>query len=543
MTRFTDSFSSFIPILLAALMSGVALFYAVNATHDLQWPGEMDFFRDMGSTQSIVDGQGSADALFYRETRWYNPGLAAIFAQLVTLTGLPIHVMYAQAGPYLNLLGPVGLFVLAWTLFGRWAGVLALGGYLFLGNHSVTTWHQATYSAWAWSWNFAQGLFFLSAVAMFKTLRGANLLWSLVSGILLGLTLLVHTAPTFILAVFFTLSCFYYAWHSVDKANAFRYLLCLLIAGITAFLIALPYLGPIFSAYGFKIKNVVPTEYVSMGASEVLHQMAGTRSVVFVFASLSLWFVPNLLLLKRSRIVELRIFFVSIVFLTLLAFSIQVLRSNGIRLPQMFPAFHFHMYFKVLEILLFAAGMLMLSRILLNLFTRMNPLYRQSDLTVNLLAVGLLGLLILTNFPSYVNRTDFQAFREAAIDYTAGQAEVELYQWVLRQTKPEDVFLVDGDARLMSVSAAGRKLVAHEGMYTNPYINYQQRLEDHERMKLLAAQENWSELHTLAERYSLDFLIVDMRTEPCCSNQSGTAPLKAVFRNQRYVVYRYRAGS
>src|ERR671919_104385 len=115
--------SSRVPVLLAAALIVLAFWFAVQATRGLEWPVESDFYRDMGAAQSMLDGNYPSDPLYLGEISWYNPLLPGIVALITAGTGLPLRVVYVQAGPYLNLLGPVFLFILASLLVGRWAAL------------------------------------------------------------------------------------------------------------------------------------------------------------------------------------------------------------------------------------------------------------------------------------------------------------------------------------------------------------------------------------------------------------------------------------
>src|ERR1700722_1670578 len=102
-----------VPTLLAAALIGFVFFLGLRATSDLEWPCESDFFRDMGSAQTFLDGRPGSDPAYLGEFNWYNPLQPTLFAGLAWLTGLPLHVLYARAGAYLNLIGPIGFYILA----------------------------------------------------------------------------------------------------------------------------------------------------------------------------------------------------------------------------------------------------------------------------------------------------------------------------------------------------------------------------------------------------------------------------------------------
>ena len=99
------------PAAVAVTMTLAAFALAVRATVGLEWPCEIDFFRDLGAAQTWLDGRAGTDPAYLGEVNWYNPLQPAIFAGLATVTGLPLPRLYAQAGPYLNLLGPFAFYL------------------------------------------------------------------------------------------------------------------------------------------------------------------------------------------------------------------------------------------------------------------------------------------------------------------------------------------------------------------------------------------------------------------------------------------------
>ena len=73
----------------------------------------------------MADGSPVADPFYRGESIWYNPLVPGLVATLGHLGRHPVHVLYAQAGAYLNLLGPIAFFLLLDACFGLPAAVLA----------------------------------------------------------------------------------------------------------------------------------------------------------------------------------------------------------------------------------------------------------------------------------------------------------------------------------------------------------------------------------------------------------------------------------
>lgn len=530
------------PITVAILMTIVAFSYAVKNTHDLQWPGEVDFFRDMGAVQSILENKGTADPLFYDEVRWYNPAVPTIVASIVKLSDQPLSQVYAQVGPYLNLLGPIAFFIFCRFLIGNWPAVFALSAYLFLGNHAAFTWHQATYSAWAWPWNVAQGVFFITATVLLTTYRLNSYLWAIVAGFFLGLTLLFHTAPAFILTLLVTIITIKRLLNASSAVEIRQQITLYSLIGFTSILVALPFLGPLALEYGFVIKNREPTKYVAMGFSEVISYCFNIRFVVFLVTFAVLWTRPAITGLSNTVIGELRTLSTLVVTLLLVAFGIQYLRAFNIDLPQLYPSFHFHIYFKIVEALLFGLGVCLLSSGFVTVVfgTDSNsPLNDARSLAVSTASIVVYLGLVFTN---YTQRVDFIGTNKTAMYYAEKNDEIALYDWLLSDTSIDDVFLAEGDARLFSVSAAGRKVMVHDGVFTSPYVNFEQRWRDQQLIYDALKDQNLESFATLAKAYSIDYIIINNQLDAFHNSKLVAADVfEQVFTTGLYHVYRYHS--
>src|SRR5207244_424867 len=108
----------------------------------------------------IRDGDLTGDPMYRGETAWYNPLVASVVATGSWVSGAPVHRVYVRLGAFLNLLAPLGLFVLVSTLSDGWTALASVVGFLFVVNHNAPSWACATYSPWLITANFAQSLFY-----------------------------------------------------------------------------------------------------------------------------------------------------------------------------------------------------------------------------------------------------------------------------------------------------------------------------------------------------------------------------------------------
>jgi hypothetical protein len=186
--------------LLVALLCGAALAQGLLTVSGLEWPGEPDLFRDIAQAQTFADGGWQADPFYRGETLWYNPLVPGMVAAAAKITGVAVHTLYVELGPPLNLLGPIGLAVLAATLFGSRAAAASLVAFLFLRHPRLPAWESATYSPWLLAGVFSQGLFYLTLALYVRIRSSARSAPFMLAGLCAGITFLGHTAPAVVLA-------------------------------------------------------------------------------------------------------------------------------------------------------------------------------------------------------------------------------------------------------------------------------------------------------------------------------------------------------
>src|SRR5215471_17532848 len=95
-----------------ALLLLLAFFQCYRTVHDLQWAYDPDFDRDIAFARGLLEGHFGKDPNYQGAWLWYNPLLFSVEAGLYKLTGVPLHVIAATAGLYLNLLGPIFFFIM-----------------------------------------------------------------------------------------------------------------------------------------------------------------------------------------------------------------------------------------------------------------------------------------------------------------------------------------------------------------------------------------------------------------------------------------------
>jgi hypothetical protein len=243
-----------------AILCAPPFVLGIQGTRGLSWPDDPDFFRDIAQAQSFADGHLLDDPFYRGESLWYNPLVPALVAGLSKITGAPVHTVYARGGAYLNILAPILFAALVARCFGSLAGVVALTVFLYHVPRGPTG-AVPFYSPWLYNSNFAQALFYLTLLVYLSLDEGR---WRryLLTGLLLGLTFLGHTAPFLVLCVLFMVECARHATRD-PRAALERYGLLFAMAALAA----TPLLVSIVGRYHLEIRNPAPMLWVSWSAS------------------------------------------------------------------------------------------------------------------------------------------------------------------------------------------------------------------------------------------------------------------------------------
>lgn len=513
-----------VPELPALVMLFAALELAITTTADLDWPPRDDFYREMGSTQSIMDGRSKSDPAYLREAAWYNPLVPRLVALVAPHTRLPLPTLYTRAGPYFNLLTPLGFYLLVALLFGRWTAVASLGVFLFTVAPFLPPRVLGTYSPWLWTRNFAPGFFFLTAAAMVLAFASRKIRWCMVSGALLGLTALVHTAPALILVLFLLIACATEAlrprWALSSDGRLAPKNASIVLA--ISFIVASDYLLSLLFRYGFEIKNSAPTLYVGITAPEVLHGVLSVRTVLAIIGGIVLVSIPSSFSINpRSRNALVILF--SATFLPL-TYGMVALSAGyrGIELRQVVPAFHFHIYFTALQAIFAGIALRYAAQSLVILMRKTLEARRVSATppedapSERFVLLALIAVVIIPGLPGYLSSYDLRQFRFDAIENARRADITELYRWALRSAAPDDVFLVDPLIGLRAISSAGRKVVVLPQNYSNPYVDYDLRKRDADLMYRYLRGEEIDSFLALASRYEVRYVVAAKSADDCC---------------------------
>jgi hypothetical protein len=490
----------------------IALFCAVHAVRGLSWPAEIDLYRDLGTSNALLDGNWWGDQTYPGQMRWYPPLLPALIAGISHLTGASTHIVYTRGGPWLNLLGPIFFFLVARRWVGALGAAAAMFGLLFLGPKGLDAWKYATYSAWLWPFAFAFGPTFATLLAhpAFARNPGASpLARSALTGALLGLTFLIHPAPAMILAFTFAgyaVMSSLSAQPAAEKRGAW---IGLAVIALVSAALALPYIVPLFRMYRLHMVNASPARNVGISLHEMIKELVTPRMAVAAVGLVGLarsgaWRVWRASARPTGRL----LFAFSLATLSLFGYGLlaQVLETLHILvLPMFVPTLHFHLYVNTLELLGFGAGFVTLVGFCAPRIARVV----KARVSEGELAVGALVALAVLLLPRHLHSRDLTHYRQASAGFADDPALHDLYGWLRDRTPPDAVVLCHEGVAGYTVGAAGRGVVRMPMNHSNPYVSFAQREADNDRMFQALHDGDDLIFRTLAARYRVAYVALE----------------------------------
>ena len=447
-------------ILTAVAACGVALATALYFVHGLQLPYADDNYRDLAQAQATLDGHPFSDPFFAGEWIWYNPLLPWLVALGASLTGASLAPFHVQAGPWLNLLGPIAFYLVAMRVAGRHAALVALVLFLFVNGQTDSSRDHSTYGPWLYVASFAQGLFYLTILALRRARHDQTVQSALLVGGLIGITLLTHAGPAVVLALV-----------AMCVLRPRRWM----IAGFAGLIVASPYLYALVVHYGAHVRNVVPMA----GGMWLTASIVRFPELLWANALLIACGVAGLFLLK-DRVVGAWLG----VSLLLLGYGLWCDRIPV--LPRIVPTFHFWRY--AMAGLTVYAGVAIWS-----LIRRLAG--ARADLLVSVAAVVVVGAV----YPRYLERPDF--WGRAISQQRAATAWLTPY--LREHTAPDDVVLAPTDVALQLVGPAGRNVVALHPIFSNPYVDPTPRIHDQREMFDALEAGDSQRFLTIARKYGV----------------------------------------
>jgi hypothetical protein len=527
---------------LLVVLCALAFVPGVQATGDLNWPGDQDLLRDIAQSQTFVDGDWLADPQYLGETIWYNPLTPSIVATVARVTNQPVPVLYTRLGAYLNFLAPIGLYLLVALLLDRWAAVGAVFAFLFMAPPTnEPSWAVGTYSPWLFTANFAQGWMYLTLAAYVIALRRATTRWWALVGGLLGITFLAHTAPAVIVGGIIALHT---SVRAIQSRSLRRPLIALGAIIIAALIVSAPLTLSIVGRYQLHVLNPAPTNWayepLTLRNFEAFIQGnfidRGWTMLLVGLGLIAVW--------RNRRAATPLITFWLIIALAFLIYHYvrQLARRDGVILPTIVPGFHFLLYFRVAQSMLLGGGVMALGALAANFAAKVVPCVRgkQSGLARGLSLAILAGMLI-TAYPAYLNSDDLVGQRIDAEQVGQNTDRITAYQWVRANTQRHDVFLAGDSVGTFVISPAGRKLIAGDSVFVSPYVDWAAHNADREALwAALEAQDEVAFRLLMAKYQSVYVAVSGDRLRRLAADMPPF--VERVFASETVQMYRLRQG-
>jgi hypothetical protein len=517
---------------IAALLLVAALIPGVLATSDLTWPYDLDHFRDIGVAHTIQEGgwRGWREDPFYAgEVAWYNPLIPAIVALAATIVQAPIPETFTRIGAAINLLPAVLFFICARRLIGPAAALPALTAWLFL-PHSPPAWGAAMYTPWLFPATAAHALFYGGAIAWLRALERPSLSRLSVAGLILGLTLLAHTAPALVLTGIIVATALLAparlsplgALGVAGRAKAIA------VPGAIAAIVASPFLLPIALRYGFHILNRMPGSWTDERLSFTNLGLRLMKPSTWPMTLLTVTGAIDLLRRHAAAAPEARIglggpgpptknhrasgaaltvptlIMMSWGVITLVLFITSTLGQSSELLPVVVPAFHFYFLLRALACLAFGAGFMVMSGALGRWWSRQAAAVEVTATGVALVVTVLLSAAL---YPDYLDREAFTSARRRAIEWQSSD-DARAREWIRGNTSREAVFAAYDDDALRIVGAAGRKVVCMDPYFSNPYLDRTPRAAARDQLFAALVAGERDKFLDLARSYRVTHILI-----------------------------------
>jgi hypothetical protein len=527
------------------IMLLLAFLQCYKAVHDLHWAYEPDFDRDIGYIRNILDGHFGQDPNIDGQYLWYNPLMYMTETGLVKLTGLPINIVVARAGMFLNLLSPIAFFIMLVKLFDYKIALAGLLSFVFLANGNLPGWGGATYSPWLLADCFVQFIFYINLYLCYKAYQKQQLIWFAVLGTGIGIGFLGHAAPTIIMILILVLlqgQKMIQAIKERDFAGLGTYFLQGVATLVPFLVFSFPFLYYIVGKYQMHFINRVILECAPgiFARKATLELIKVNLSISLIIAIVGfVWFYKN----YQEKLIRKIILNWLYITLVLYAYSSVVPTADKmlhINLPDTIPAVHYFFYFKAVQSVFFGFGLIFLFKWAVDAASKLNkakkeqPYLKHPD---NLLIAFIL-LCTVAYYPIYSKRQDFTEPRQQALNKEKRKDDLDIYYFISKNLPLEQVILCPYGQSLFPVMATGMKMVSIEVYFSNPYISFDEREKDRETMLAYLSdpsREPAATAEKLFAQYKVSYILLTNPEYETYKNPPF-ASSKIVFKNNKYTL-------
>jgi hypothetical protein len=311
--------------------------------------------------------------------------------------------------------------------------------------------------------------------------------WYLLTGVLLGMAFLAHAGPAIMLGVIIALHTVITVIRDQTQRRAALINFGLIIG--LALIFSAPLTYSLVVHYRLVVLNLIPGD--SMHRRVALDNFGTYWRDSTIGQPLFLVVVVGFISIFKEarrpssrRVIALWLFGA----IGLLAYSYlrQFLKRQSVEIPGFVPSYHFLIYLTAVESILFGAGVIALCRLIAGLIMRLlkarsEAAFTRPRIEYGLVLAALIGLLIAV-WPAYLEREDFNDLPRGSVLYGQNADFVNTYNWLRDHARPIDVVLTSDRLATYVVGPAGRKIVAGDSFYANPYVDWKARAADRDTM-------------------------------------------------------------
>jgi hypothetical protein len=477
-----------LPVALLTALLLLAFSYGVGTTGNLYWPADSDLERDSAQAMTIYDGDLLGDPQYVGEMLWYNPLTPSLVALIARVSNQPLPLIYTRAGAYFNLFVPILFYVLVAVLLDQWKALVATAAFLFVQIAPPTSSQfYATYTAWLFAAELAQAWLYGTLIVFVIAIRTQRRRWFVLTGILLGLAFLAHSGPALMLGI----SIAGYTAMIVIRNQTQRRAALInfgVIIGL-ALIVSAPLTYSLVVRYRLDVFNLIPGDSIHppVALDNLVTYWRASTIEQPLFLVVIVGFIAIFRRARRpgSRLI-IALWLLGAIGVLAYSYLRQYLKRQGIEIPGFVPSYHFLVYLRAVESLLFGAGVVALCGMAASLIVRMFKVRSEATTTRlrvehGLVMVVLIGLFIAV-WPAYLERRDFNDLPRGSVLYEQNADFVNTYNWLRANARPNDVVLASDRLATYVIGPAGRKIVAGDSFYANPYVDWKTRADDRDAM-------------------------------------------------------------
>ncbi|MFC2145928.1 hypothetical protein ACFLRT_01050 [Acidobacteriota bacterium] len=499
------------------------IFIGVNNSWDVEWPDDLDHSRDIAQTQTILDGYYGSDPYYLNEYIWYNPGYHFVIAGLSLLLNIGVPATVIKMGPFLNLFPLIAFYVMVRIMFDWETALVSTMAYLFLTNTSYPLWVSSLYSPWSYPSTFSQAFFYITIGLFYRALKKDKKTKSyIIIGILLGVTFLFHASPAMIALGVITLCLL---WEIVVKLKSheltihkskilLKKFLCIVIPTLILSMIFLYFM---VWHYRLKIVNPLPGSWqwpqLTLESLPVLLQ----KELLQILTLIAAFGLIHWVMVKKD--IAAKKILLSWLLVCVVWAGYSVLKSNITMLTLLpsVPIHHFYFYLKALAYIFFGFGIVSIfrlswkvlknNRVFIIKFNRhlLNQRFQwKAELIFCIIAVVILSVYIVFAYPLHKDVVETRIFPSSRI---AQNYLIDAYNWIRQNTGNDDVFLCNNQFSMKVVAPAARKVVVTHGQFSNPFVDFDERNEDRNRMIEDMKSGDLLSFHRLCQKYKTKYVI------------------------------------